>query len=186
MYKFAPLMATGCTLAIQPSPETVPDAYLLAEAAEEAGVPNGVINIVPAGPEAGAYLVSHPAVDKVAFTGSTAAGHAIAETCGHLLHPVTLELGGKSAAIVLDDVDLDLTKIGQGLFTATLLNNGQTCFLGTHVLAPRSRYSEVVDAFTAFAGPLPSAMAPTPRRGSAPWLPPANASAWSRTSPRDG
>ncbi|WP_225625970.1 aldehyde dehydrogenase [Streptomyces werraensis] len=154
MYKLAPTMAAGCTLVVKPSPETVLDAYLLAEATEEAGVPNGVINIVPAGREAGAYLVSHPAVDKVAFTGSTAAGRAIAETCGRLLRPVTLELGGKSAAIVLDDADLDLTKIGQGLFTATLLNNGQTCFLGTRVLAPRSRYSEVVDAFTAFAGSL--------------------------------
>ncbi|MFG3207412.1 aldehyde dehydrogenase [Streptomyces sp. NPDC048192] len=154
MFKIAPAMATGCTLVVKPSPETVLDAYLLAEAVEDAGVPAGVINIVPAGRETGAYLVAHPAVDKVAFTGSTAAGRAIAETCGRLLRPVTLELGGKSAAIVLDDADLDLTKIGEGLFGATLLNNGQTCFLGTRVLAPRSRYGEVVDAFTAFAGSL--------------------------------
>ncbi|WP_149823709.1 aldehyde dehydrogenase [Streptomyces tailanensis] len=154
MFKIAPAMATGCTLVIKPSPETVLDSYLLAEAIEEAGVPAGVINIVPAGREVGAYLVSHPAVDKVAFTGSTAAGRAIAETCGRLLRPVTLELGGKSAAIVLDDADLDLSRIGEGLFGATLLNNGQTCFLGTRVLAPRSRYAEVVDAFTAFAGSL--------------------------------
>ncbi|WP_188195268.1 aldehyde dehydrogenase [Nonomuraea sp. SYSU D8015] len=154
MFKIAPAMATGCTLVIKPSPETVLDAYLLAEAVEEAGVPAGVINVVPAGREVGAYLVSHPGVDKVAFTGSTAAGRSIAETCGRLLRPVTLELGGKSAAIVLDDADLDLGKIGQGLFGATLLNNGQTCFLGTRVLAPRSRYAEVVDAFTALASSL--------------------------------
>ncbi|MEQ4723661.1 aldehyde dehydrogenase [Nonomuraea sp. B19D2] len=154
MFKLAPAMATGCTLVIKPSPETVLDAYLLAEAIEEAGVPAGVVNIVPAGREVGAYLVAHPGVDKVAFTGSTAAGRIIAETCGRLLRPVTLELGGKSAAIILDDADLDLAKIGEGLFGSTLLNNGQTCFLGTRVLAPRSRYAEVVDAFTALAGSL--------------------------------
>jgi acyl-CoA reductase-like NAD-dependent aldehyde dehydrogenase len=154
MLKIAPAMAAGCTLVLKPSPETVLDAFLLAEAAEEAGVPAGVLNIVPAGREVGAYLVAHPGVDKVAFTGSTAAGRAIAETCGRLLRPVTLELGGKSAAIVLDDADLDLAKIGQDLFSATLLNNGQTCFLGTRVLAPRSRYSEVVDTFTALVESL--------------------------------
>ncbi|WP_113702529.1 aldehyde dehydrogenase [Nonomuraea lactucae] len=154
MFKIAPAMASGCTLVIKPSPETVLDAYLLAEAVEEAEVPAGVINIVPAGREVGAYLVSHPEVDKVAFTGSTEAGRSIAETCGRLLRPVTLELGGKSAAIVLDDAELDLAKIREGLFGATLLNNGQTCFLGTRVLAPRSRYDEVVDAFTALASSL--------------------------------
>ena len=113
-----------------------------------------MLNIVPGGREVGAYLVAHPGVDKVAFTGSTAAGRAIAETCGRLLRPVTLELGGKSAAIVLDDADLDLATIGEDLFAATLLNNGQTCFLGTRVLAPRSRYDEVVDVFSAFAGAM--------------------------------
>jgi aldehyde dehydrogenase (NAD+) len=91
---------------------------------------------------------------KLAFTGSTAAGRRIAETCGRLLRPVTLELGGKSAAIVLDDADLDLARIGSDLFAATLLNNGQTCYLGTRVLAPRSRYDEVVDTLGAFASSL--------------------------------
>lgn len=154
MFKIAPAMAAGCTLVIKPSPETVLDAYLFAAAVEEAAVPAGVINIVPADRAVGAYLVSHPGVDKVAFTGSTAAGRSIAEVCGRLLRPVTLELGGKSAAIVLDDAELDLAEIGEGLFGATLLNNGQTCFLGTRVLAPRNRYDEVVDAFTALAGSL--------------------------------
>ncbi|MGW5635769.1 aldehyde dehydrogenase [Streptomyces sp. NPDC003832] len=154
MFKIAPAMAVGCTLVVKPSPETVLDSYLLAEAAEEAGVPAGVLNIVPAGREAGAHLVAHPGVDKVAFTGSTTAGRAIAEVCGRLLRPATLELGGKSAAIVLDDADLDLSRIGQGLFGATLLNNGQTCFLGTRVLAPRKRYAEIVDTFAAFASSL--------------------------------
>jgi aldehyde dehydrogenase (NAD+) len=153
-FKYAPLLAAGCTAVIKPSPETVLDSYVLAEAIEAAELPPGVLNIVPGGPDAGAHLVSHPGVDKVAFTGSSATGRTIAEVCGRLLRPVTLELGGKSAAIVLDDADLDLGSMARQLFAATLLNNGQTCFLGTRVLAPRSRYDEVVDAFTALAGGL--------------------------------
>ncbi len=153
-FKYAPALAAGCTLVIKPSPETCLDTGLLADAAVAAGIPNGVINIVPGGREVGAYLVSHPRVDKISFTGSTAAGRSIAETCGRLLRPVTLELGGKSAAIVLDDADLDLATIGEKLFQATLLNQGQTCFLGTRVLAPASRYDEVVQTFAALAGSL--------------------------------
>jgi aldehyde dehydrogenase (NAD+) len=153
-FKYASALAAGCTLVIKPSPETVLDSYVFAEAVAEAGLPPGVINVVPAGRYVGAYLVAHPGVDKIAFTGSTAAGRDIGEVCGRLLKPVTLELGGKSAAIVLDDADLDLQAVGQKLFTATLLNNGQTCFLGTRVLAPRSRYTEIVDLFTAFAESL--------------------------------
>lgn len=150
-FKYAPALAAGCTVVMKPSPETVLDSYLLAEAAEAAGLPAGVLNIVPAGRETGAHLVSHPDLDKVAFTGSTAAGISIAESCARLLRPVTLELGGKSASIILDDADLDLGTIGEQLFVATMVNNGQTCFLGTRVLAPSSRYDEVVDAFAAFA-----------------------------------
>ncbi|MCF7550879.1 aldehyde dehydrogenase [Pseudonocardia sp. WMMC193] len=153
-FKFAPALAAGCTVVMKPSPETVLDSVLLAEAAAEAGLPAGVLNIVPGGREAGAHLVAHRSVDKVGFTGSTAAGRQIAETCGRLLRPVTLELGGKSATIVLDDADLDLAKIGADLFVPTLANNGQTCFLGTRVLAPRSRYGEVVEMFTAYAGSM--------------------------------
>ena len=104
-----------------------------------------MINIVPGGRELGAYLVQHPGIDKIAFTGSTAAGRQIAEVCGLLLRPVSLELGGKSAAIILDDADLDLARVGQDLFAATLINNGQTCYAGTRILAPRSRYDELTD-----------------------------------------
>jgi acyl-CoA reductase-like NAD-dependent aldehyde dehydrogenase len=111
-----------------------------------------VLNIVPGGRELGAYLVAHPGVDKVSFTGSTAAGRAIAETCGRLLRPVTLELGGKSAAIVLDDADLSSTI--ESFFASTLLNNGQICWLGTRVLAPQSRYQEIVDTVTGLASSL--------------------------------
>ena len=153
-FKYAPALAAGCTIVMKPSPETVLDAFLLAEAVAAAGIPEGVVSIVPGGRELGAYLVAHRDVDKVAFTGSTAAGRRVAETCGRLLRPVTLELGGKSAAIVLEDADLDLAKIGNDLFAATLVNNGQTCYLGTRVLAPRSRYDEVVDTIAAFASSL--------------------------------
>ena len=150
--KIAPAMAAGCTLVIKPSPGTVLDSYILAEAALEAGVPAGVLNWVAADRDVGAYLVSHPGVDKVAFTGSTAAGRIIARTCGELLRPVTLELGGKSAAILLEDADI--ASFLQGVPMAAMLNNGQACYNGTRILAPKGRYSEVVDALAAFADSL--------------------------------
>jgi len=144
--KIAPALAAGCSVVLKPAEETVLDAFLMAEAAAAAGLPDGVINVVPGGREVGAYLVEHPGVDKVSFTGSTAAGRWIAEACGRLLRPVTLELGGKSAAIVLDDADL--LSLIEPFFGATLLNNGQICWLNTRVLAPRSRYTEIVDTIT--------------------------------------
>ena len=147
--KLAPALAAGCTVVLKPSPETVLDAFLMAEAAIAAGLPAGVLNIVPGGRELGAYLVAHPGIDKVSFTGSTAAGRAIGRTCGELLRPVTLELGGKSAAVVLDDADLAANI--ESFYAATLLNNGQICWLGTRVLAPRSRYDEIVDTITDLA-----------------------------------
>jgi geranial dehydrogenase len=153
MSKIAPAMAAGCTLVIKPSPGTVLDSYIIAEAALEAGVPAGVLNWVAADRAAGAYLVSHPGVDKVAFTGSTAAGRSIAATCGQLLRPVTLELGGKSAAILLEDADLDAFL--QAVPMTSMLNNGQACFNGTRILAPRSRYMEMVDALAAMVTALP-------------------------------
>ena len=113
-----------------------------------------MINIVPAGRGVGAYLVSHPGIDKVSFTGSTAAGKSIGEQCGKLLRPASLELGGKSAAIILDDANLDLEAVGTQLFAATLLNNGQGCFLSTRVLASGRRYAEIVDLLTDFAKTL--------------------------------
>ncbi|BBB01297.1 putative aldehyde dehydrogenase [Actinacidiphila reveromycinica] len=150
--KLAPALAAGCSVVLKPSPETVLDAYQVAEAAAEAGLPAGLLNIVPGGAETGRYLVGHPGVDKVSFTGSTATGRSIAETCGRLLRPVSLELGGKSAAVVLDDADL--SGVMDRFFRATLLNNGQVCWLGTRILAPRSRYAELVDAVTEMARAL--------------------------------
>ncbi|MEY2942262.1 MAG: hypothetical protein RLY97_276 [Pseudomonadota bacterium] len=150
--KIAPAMAAGCTMVIKPSPGTVLDSYILAEAALEAGVPAGVLNWVAADREVGAYLVSHPGVNKVAFTGSTGAGRSIGRSCGELLRPVTLELGGKSAAILLEDADMGTFL--QGVPMASMLNNGQACYNGTRVLAPKSRYGEVVDALAGFVAGL--------------------------------
>ncbi|OBA58351.1 aldehyde dehydrogenase [Nocardia sp. 852002-20019_SCH5090214] len=147
--KIAPALAAGCTVVLKPAPETVLDAFLMAEAALAAGLPAGVLNVVPGGRELGAYLVAHPGVDKVSFTGSTGAGRAIARTCGERLRPVTLELGGKSAAIVLDDANLAADI--ESFFGATLLNNGQICWLCTRVLAPAARYDEIVDTITDLA-----------------------------------
>jgi aldehyde dehydrogenase (NAD+) len=147
--KIAPGLAAGCTMVLKAPPETALDAMIFGEAAQAAELPPGVLNIVAGGASAGAHLVSHPGVDKVAFTGSTSAGRLIAEVCGRLMRPVTLELGGKSAAIILDDADLDATM--KGLRAASFVNNGQTCHLSSRILAPRSRYHEIVDAVAALA-----------------------------------
>lgn len=152
MFKVAPALAAGCTVVVKPAPETAADAFALAEAAEAAGIPDGVINVITGGRDVGAHLVAHPGVAKVAFTGSTAAGRAIGETCGRLLRPATLELGGKSAAIVLDDADLEETV--RGLSWASLLNTGQTCYSSTRILTPRDRFAEVVDAVGDLASSL--------------------------------
>ncbi|GGV08395.1 aldehyde dehydrogenase [Actinomadura cremea] len=152
MLKLAPALVAGCTVVAKPSPETPLDTYLLAEWMLEAGIPDGVVNIVPGGREVGAHLVAHPDVDKVSFTGSTAAGRKIGAVCGEQLKRVTLELGGKSAAIVLEDADLASTI--EGFKLASLMNNGQACAAQTRILAPRSRYDEVADALAAMVGGL--------------------------------
>ncbi|MFI0372503.1 aldehyde dehydrogenase [Actinomadura sp. 1N219] len=152
MLKLAPALIAGCTVVAKPSPETPLDSYLLAEWIEEAGIPAGVVNIVPAGREVGAHLVAHPDVDKVSFTGSTAAGRKIGEVCGRQLKRVTLELGGKSAAIILDDADLASTV--EGFKMASLMNNGEACAAQTRILASRRRYDEVADALATMVGGL--------------------------------
>jgi betaine-aldehyde dehydrogenase len=152
MSKLAPALLSGCTIVIKPSPETPLDAYLMAELLEEAGIPKGVVSVVPAGREVGEHLVRHPGVDKIAFTGSTAAGRTIASICGEQLKRVSLELGGKSAAIILDDADLAATM--EGLKFASLMNNGQACVAQTRILASRSRYGDVVDALAQTVGSM--------------------------------
>ncbi|WP_433350181.1 aldehyde dehydrogenase [Microtetraspora malaysiensis] len=144
MTKLAPALVAGCTVVVKPAPETPLDSYLLAEMIKEAGIPDGVVNIVAAGREAGEHLVSHPGVDKVAFTGSTAAGRRIGAICGEQLKRCSLELGGKSAAIILDDCDLP-SAMGF-LSIASLMNNGQACVAQTRILASRNRYDEIVQA----------------------------------------
>jgi betaine-aldehyde dehydrogenase len=131
---------------LKPAPETPLDAFLLADVLEEVGLPAGVINIVPAGREVGEHLVTHPDVDKIGFTGSSAAGRRIAALCGAQLKRCTLELGGKSAAIVLDDADLS-TAI-PSLLPNAIMNNGQACIAQTRILASRSRYDDVVEALS--------------------------------------
>jgi aldehyde dehydrogenase (NAD+) len=142
--KLGAAMAAGVPVVLKPAPETPLDAFLLAEVAEGAGLPPGVLNVVPAGREVGESLVRHPGVDKVSFTGSTAAGRRIGGICGEQLKRCTLELGGKSAALVLDDADLETAM--PTLMANAIINNGQACLAQTRILAPRSRYDEVVDA----------------------------------------
>jgi acyl-CoA reductase-like NAD-dependent aldehyde dehydrogenase len=142
--KIAPALVAGCTVIVKPSPETALDSYLLADMAIEAGLPEGVLNIVPAGRENSAYLAAHPGLDKIGFTGSTAGGKAVLAAAAPNLTRVTLELGGKSAAIILPDADLD-TAI-PGLLPNAYMNNGQACVAQTRILVQRDRYSETVEA----------------------------------------
>jgi betaine-aldehyde dehydrogenase len=144
MSKVIPAILAGCTVVVKPAPETPLDTYLMAELLQEAGVPAGVVNIVAGGREVGEHLVAHPGIDKVAFTGSTAAGRRIAAVCGEQLKRVSLELGGKSAAIVLDDADLAATM--EGLKFTALMNSGQACVAQTRILASRANYDNVLDA----------------------------------------
>ena len=152
MSKLAPALIAGCTIVIKPSPETPLDAFLMADLLNEAGIPKGVVSVIPAGREVGEHIVRHPGIDKIAFTGSTAAGRRIASICGEQLKRISLELGGKSAAIILDDADLAATM--EGLKFASLMNNGQACVAQTRILASRGRYDEVVDALSGMVGAL--------------------------------
>lgn len=147
MVKLAPALIAGCTVVIKPASETPLDLRVLIEAAEEAGIPAGVINLLTGSRVTGGALVTHPLVAKVAFTGSTEAGKIIAEQCGRLLRPVTLELGGKSASIILPDANL--TDFAAIMNRTCLRNTGQTCYNSTRILAPRSIYGDVVDLVAA-------------------------------------
>ncbi len=146
MLKMGPALASGSTIVVKPAPETPISSFVLAELIAEAGFPPGVVNIVPAGREAGEHLVTAPGVDKVSFTGSTAAGRRIGALCGERLRRCTLELGGKSAAIILDDANLE--EVVPALLPNAIMNNGQACVAQTRILASRARYAEIADAFT--------------------------------------
>ncbi|GAB2508244.1 aldehyde dehydrogenase [Nocardia heshunensis] len=142
--KILPALLTGNSVVLKVSPENSLSMGLLAELVDRLGLPAGVISVLPAERETSEHLIAHPLVDKIAFTGSTAAGRRIAALAGEQLKRVSLELGGKSAAVILPDVDL--TAVINGLKFGSLLNNGESCIAQTRILAPRSRYEEVVAA----------------------------------------
>jgi acyl-CoA reductase-like NAD-dependent aldehyde dehydrogenase len=150
--KLAPALLTGCTVVLKPSPESPLDAYILAEITKEAGLPEGVLSILPADREVSEYLVGHPGVDKVSFTGSVGAGKRVMEVAARNLTRVTLELGGKSAAVVLPDADVEAAVAG--IVPSAWMNNGQACVAQSRILLPRSRYDEFAEALAAAAGSL--------------------------------
>jgi aldehyde dehydrogenase (NAD+) len=145
--KLAPALAAGNTVVLKPPPETPLHTYLLAEAAIEAGVPAGVLNILPAGADISELLVRDPRVDKVSFTGSTAVGRLVGAICGEGLKRCTLELGGKSAAVVLDDFELT-DRSARMLVTGAMVNAGQVCAAQTRILVPAGRHDEIVEAMS--------------------------------------
>lgn len=141
--KLAPALLAGCPVVIKPASPTPLSLRFIIDAVHAAGVPAGVVNLLTGPGRFGDAIVRHPGVDKIAFTGSTPVGRQIAAACGELLRPVTLELGGKSSAIVLPDADL--AAMSRVLIRSCLRNTGQTCYISTRILAPASRYEEVVD-----------------------------------------
>jgi acyl-CoA reductase-like NAD-dependent aldehyde dehydrogenase len=139
--KIAAALAAGCTVVAKPAEQTTGTAFLLAEVLDAAGLPPGVVNVVPGdGPTTGESLVSHPGVDMVSFTGSTAAGRRVALLAAERVRPVALELGGKSPQVVLDDADLDAAVTDT--VNRCFLNSGQVCSAFTRLLVPRARLAE--------------------------------------------
>ena len=151
--KLAPALAAGCTAVAKPPPETPLSSRYLAEAATAAGLPPGVLNIVAGGRETGDYLVRHRGIDKVSFTGSTATGRKIGAICGEHMKRMSLELGGKSAAVVLEDASVE-TVVNVAVPWGLAGNNGQACLAMTRILLPRSRYREFTEAITDYVRAL--------------------------------
>ena len=144
---FAPALANGCTVIHKPAPETPLDAWLLAECLEEAGIPPGVFNIVPADREVGDHLIRHPGVDKVSLIGSAAAGRHIASVVGGRLGRFSLELGGKSPAVIFDDIDPDV--VIPRLIPHFTMNAGQMCAGLTRIIVPEASHDKWADAIAA-------------------------------------
>ncbi|MEU1690085.1 aldehyde dehydrogenase [Streptomyces hirsutus] len=151
--KIVPALLASCTVVLKPAPETPLDAYLMVQLLSDAGLPPGVVNLVPADREVSEYLVGHPGVHKVSFTGSSVVGRHIAEICAQDLRRVTLELGGKSAAVILDDADLDLAV--SALRMGSFRNNGQICTLKTRLLVPSKLEDEFLDGLNALIDTMP-------------------------------
>lgn len=145
LVKLFPALLAGCAVILKLAPETGLDGHLLGEMFNEAGLPEGVLSIVTAERETSEYLVKHPGVDKIAFTGSTAAGKRIASLAGESLKRVSLELGGKSASIILPDVDIE--KTAAGVQTMSYLNNGQACISHTRILVQADMHDRFVEEF---------------------------------------
>jgi acyl-CoA reductase-like NAD-dependent aldehyde dehydrogenase len=152
-HKLVPALLSGCTFVLKPASETPLDALLLADLLRNAGLPDGVLNVVPTDRHVSEHLVTHPGVDKIAFTGSTAAGRRIASLCGKDLRRVTLELGGKSAAIILDDADLDATV--ESLRMGSFRNSGQVCSLKTRLVVSSRREDELLERLAALVESMP-------------------------------
>ena len=144
--KLAPALLAGCTEVLKSSPEAPGEGYVLAEIAEEVGLPPGVLNVVTADREVSELLVRDPRVDKITFTGSTAAGRRIAAICGERIARCTLELGGKSAAVILDDIDLET--VARTIAGAECFLSGQVCSSLTRIVVSRHRHDELVDALS--------------------------------------
>lgn len=140
--KIAPALAAGCTVVVKPAPEGPISMMILAEALDAAGLPEGVISIVPGDRNIGEHLVNNPDVDKVTFTGGTEAGKKIMSTCGERIARVTLELGGKSAAIIADDIELEA--VLPSLTLSGIRHSGQVCSSLTRILVPRHRQEELL------------------------------------------
>ncbi|HSV57478.1 MAG TPA: aldehyde dehydrogenase [Variovorax sp.] len=145
--KIAPALLAGCTVVMKPAPETPIEAYLIAEAAEQVGLPPGVINLVTAHRQAADHLACHAGIDKVSFTGSVVAGRRIALVCGDRLARCTLELGGKSAAVVLDDADIGAA--AKTLVQTITMSAGQVCATLSRAIVSRRRHAELLDALHA-------------------------------------
>ena len=150
--QLAPALAAGCTIVLKPAAATSLSAYILAEAFEAADVPPGVFNLVTGTHQTAGMLARHPGVDRVAFAGPAKQGRWIASICGAELKPVSLELGGQSAAIILDDADL--SKATAGLGSLCFGNSGQTCFAMSRVLVPDQMYDDALAAMISRAGAL--------------------------------
>ena len=146
-YKVAPALIAGCTVILKSSPEAPAEGYILAEIVEAVGLPPGVVNVVTADREVSELLVRDPRVDKITFTGSTAAGRKIAAICGERIARCTLELGGKSAAVVLDD--MDISTAAATLARAECMLTGQVCSSLTRVVVTKERHDEMAEALAA-------------------------------------
>lgn len=144
-FAIPPALIAGCTVVLKTAPESPIHGQLLGEVAEAVGLPAGVLNILPADREASEALVVHPGVDKISFTGSTATGRKVASLCGQNLKRFSLELGGKSAAIVLDDANLD--EVMPWIVATSTMNSCEACVGQTRILVPRSRHDEFVGKF---------------------------------------